>query len=278
MEKKYIGFPMKDGCHVNGANMGIEVLKKNTNIDIIIDVNENDNDILGVSKYDNMLAKSVSDVIKNGCMPIILGGDHSLAMGSIAGSSENYELGVIWFDTHPDCNTNETTETFNIHGYPLAASMGFGMDTFTKLYNDNVKVDYHNVVMFGIDDIDEAEKILIEKYNIRNYPLEMINEKGIDFCINDAINYLNERVKNIHLSFDIDVIKTEDCPGVNVPNRWNRGINKTDALKAVNSFYNNLNIVSMDIVEYNPLTDIDNKSLNIVLDTIKIIENKTNQY
>ena len=169
MKKKYyIGFPMKDGCHVDGANMGIDILKDKIKFDKIIDIDKCSNDLECVIKYDELLALEVDNAIKNDYMPIVIGGDHSLAIGSIAGVSKNYKIGVIWIDTHPDSNTNKTTTTFHIHGYPLGASMGFGQDELTNLYFDGVKVKSENVVMFGIDDIDDPEMELIEGY-IRKY-------------------------------------------------------------------------------------------------------------
>lgn len=273
MNYTYIGFPIKDGCHVNGADMGIKLLSKYVKINKIIDIDKDKNDLNNIVSSDIKLAKEVNNTIKNNNIPVILGGDHSLSIGSIAASSQDEEIGVIWFDTHPDSNTHKTTLTHNIHGYPLAASMGFGLKKLTNLYTNNTKINYQNVVMFGIDDIDEAEKELISKYDIKNYSLSFIKERGIDYCINDAIKYLNNRVNKIHLSFDIDSINKKECPGVNVANKLNRGLSKHEALKAFETFVKNLNIKSIDIVEYNPITDIDNKSLNIVLDAIKILEN-----
>ena len=272
--KYYIGFPMKDGCHVDGANMGIDILKDKIKFDKIIDIDKCSNDLECVIKYDELLALEVDNAIKNGYMPIVIGGDHSLAIGSIAGVSENYEIGVIWIDTHPDSNTNETTTTFHIHGYPLGASMGFGQGELTNLYFKGTKVKFENVVMFGIDDIDKPEKDLIDKYSIKYFSYSDIEKNGIDYCINETIKYLKDKVDYIHISFDIDVITTKDSPGVSVPNRWDNGLRKSDALKTVESFLKNLNVVSMDVVEYNPLTDEDNKSLNIVLDTINILNKK----
>lgn len=272
MKTRYIGFPIKDGCHVNGADEGIKIINDNYNLNKIISIEVKENDLDTVIHNDSNLAKEVDETLKKEMFPVTIGGDHSLAIGSIAGSSINNDnLGVIWLDTHPDINTNETTTTFNIHGYPLAASMGFGLKELTNLYKENTKVNYENVVLFGINDIDRSEQELIKKYNIKNFTLNDIQIKGIDYCINETINYLKNRTNNVHLSFDIDSISTKECPGVNVPNRWNNGITKNDAFKSIKSFLNNLNIVSMDIVEYNPLTDKDNASLNIVLDTIKII-------
>lgn len=272
---KLIGFPMIDGCHVKGANKGISVINDNIKLDTIINIEEKENDYDTVVEYDTMLAKVVDETIKQGEIPITIGGDHSLAMGSIAGSAKNYnDLGVIWFDTHPDMNTTDTTTTFHIHGYPLAATMGFGEDKYTKLYFDETKVDYKNVVLFGINDIDDPEEELIKKYNVKAIYLKDIEEKGLDTCLQEALDYINTRTKNIHLSFDIDCITTRDCPGVNVPNRWNNGITKEQAFKTLNTFLDNLNIVSMDIVEYNPLTDINNKSLNIFLESINLAKEK----
>lgn len=264
---------MKEGCHVNGADKGITVLKDKIEIDNIIDIDIYDNDLETVINGDLKLAKCVSDYQKDGYLPITLGGDHSLAIGSIAGSASNNDnLGVIWLDTHPDSNTDKTTQTHNIHGYPLAASMGFGMEELTNLFENKTKVNYENVVMFAINDIDEPEQELIDKYNIKHFTLNDINEKGIDYCIDETIKYLESKTNKIHLSFDIDSINDNECPGVNVPNRWNKGIKKEEALKAIKEFYNRLNLVSIDIVEYNPLTDKNNKSLNIVLDAIDILK------
>ncbi len=273
MKIKLIGFPMKEGCHVDGCDMGINAINDNCKLDEIININVLDKDLDTVVKYDTELAKIVDETIKNNIIPITVGGDHSLAIGSIAGSAKNYDdLGVIWLDTHPDINTDKTTTTFHIHGYPLAASMGFGQDELTKLYFDKTKVKYENVVLFGINDIDEPEQELINKYNIKNFTLDDINTKGIDTCLKEAIEYLNFKTKNIHLSFDIDSISTKECPGVNIPNKWNNGITYKEAQEAIKEFTSKLNIVSMDIVEYNPLTDSNNKSLNIVLDTINYIK------
>lgn len=273
MKPIYIGFPIKDGCHVNGANEGIKKINKNYSLNKIISIEEKEKDLDTIIYYDTLLAKEVNKLQKNNMFPVTIGGDHSLAIGSIAGSSTNNDnLGVIWLDTHPDINTFETTTTFNIHGYPLAASMGFGLNELINLYNNNVKVKYENVVLFGINDIDEPEMKLIDKLNIKYFTLDDIKANGIDFCISETINYLKSKTNNVHLSFDIDSISTKECPGVNVPNRWNNGITSEKAFKSIESFLNNLNIVSMDIVEYNPLNDIDNKSLNIVLDSIRIID------
>lgn len=273
MKVKLIGFPMKEGCHVEGCDMGINIINDNCKLDEIINIKPLDKDLDTIVKYNNELAKVVDETIQNNLIPISIGGDHSLAIGTISGSAKNYEnLGVIWLDTHPDINTNKTTTTFHIHGYPLAASMGFGQEELTKLYFDKTKVNYENVVLFAINDIDDAEQKLIDKYNIKNFTLDDIKTKGINTCLKEAIDYLNAKTKNIHLSFDIDSINTKECPGVNIPNRWNNGLTYKEAQEAIKQFTKKLNIVSMDIVEYNPLTDINNLSLNIVLDTINYIK------
>ncbi len=277
MNIKFIGFPIKDGCHVNGADKGINVIKNYIPFEKIINIKKYNTDLETIVKNDLTLAQYISNLQKQNFLPITIGGDHSLTMGSIAGSAENNNnLGVIWLDTHPDINTHKTTTTYNIHGYPLAASMGFGLKDLTDLYINKTKVNYENVVLFGINDIDEPEQKLINEYNIKCFTLENINKYGIEKCITEAINYLKERTNNIHLSFDLDAINYSECPGVNVPNRWKKGIKEKDALLAVKSFLKNLNIVSMDIVEYNPLNDINDKTLNIVLETKEVIDFSNN--
>lgn len=271
--KKYIGMPIKDGCQVIGADKGIDVINKNYKLDEIINVEEKNSDLQTIVNADNLLADVVYSSLCNSYFPVTIGGDHSLAIGSISGSSKyNNNLGVIWLDTHPDINTIDTTTTFHIHGYPLASLMGFGQKELTNLYYDGTKINYENVVLFGINDIDKPEQELIDKFNIKAYPLTMIKEKGLTYCLNDAINYLKSRTDKIHLSFDIDVINPISCPGVNVPNNYNNGLQKEEALLCEREFLSKLNIVSMDIVEYNPTTDTDNKSLNIVLEAINIVD------
>lgn len=276
MKNMFIGVPIKDGCHVLGADKGIKVINDNYKLDKVIDVIKDDSDIKVVTDTCETLASEVFNALNDNMFPISVGGDHSLAMGSIAGSAKyNDNLGVIWFDTHPDINTTSTTVTYHIHGYPLAASMGFGSDEFVNIYYPGTKVKYENVILFGINDIDNPEQELIDKYNIKCFTLDYIENNGYEKSINEAIEYLNSKTDKIHLSFDIDSINKEECPGVSVPNNYNKGLKLNESLNAIDRFLKELNIVSMDLVEYNPLRDIDNKSLNIVLDTIKIInENK----
>lgn len=272
MKNVYIGVPLKDGCHVDGADKGISVINDNYKLNKILNIQKYDKDIETVINACESLASNVYNSLCDGDFPISIGGDHSLAIGSIAGSSKyNDNLGVIWFDTHPDINTIDTTVTYHIHGYPLAASMGFGQDNLTKLFFDKTKVKHENVVLFGINDIDIPEQELIDRYNIKCYTLDDINKLGYEKCVNDAIKYLNSKTDRIHLSFDIDSINPFECPGVSVPNNYNKGLNKKDALYSIERFLKELNIVSMDVVEYNPLNDINNKSLNIVIETINLI-------
>ena len=116
MNRKYIGFAMKDGCHVKGADKGIEVINKHFKINKIIEIEKKDTDLETVIVNDLKLANSVNEIQNNNELPITLGGDHSLAIGSIAGSAKNNKnLGVIWIDTHPDSNTNKTTTTFGTY-------------------------------------------------------------------------------------------------------------------------------------------------------------------
>ena len=269
MKLKYIGFPIKDGCHKDGADKGIDKLKSIIHFDEIINIEEKPDDLDTVIHNDLRLASIVDKYQLEGFIPVTVGGDHSLAIGSIAGSASNNDIAVIWLDTHPDSNTNKTTVTFNLHGYPLAASMGFGQKELTNLYQEKTKVNYKDVVMFAIDDIDKPEEDLIDKYNIKNFKLDDIKSKTLDKCIEETIEYLKD--KKVHISFDIDSIIYDDSPGVNVKNNYGRGISKEDALKAFKEFNEKLNVVSIDIVEYNPLNDIDDKSKNIVLDAINII-------
>lgn len=277
MEKyKLIGVPIKYGCNIEGADKGIDIIKQHIDFDYIIDIptfeeeeNIKSHNIKKVTKVCNDLAKVVDDTIKEGFIPITIGGDHSLAIGSIAGSSSNYDINLIWVDTHTDINTHESTLTGRIHGFPVASSFGLGPDELVNVYYKGKKVDKENITLFGTDDIDELEYKIIKENNIENILFDDIVTKGLDYYL----DYLTSKFKDkkIHLSFDLDCMSPIDYSAISTPNHLNKGFTTKEAYKIIETILK-LDIVAIDIVEYNPYNDKNNECLNILLNIIDKIK------
>lgn len=277
--KKYkiIGVPLKYGCEIEGADKGIEVIAKHINFDYIIDIPDFEepdcktHNIQKVTKVCTDLANTVDKVIKEGFIPITIGGDHSLAIGSIAGSSNNHELNLLWIDTHPDINTDETTISGRIHGLPVACSIGLGPDELVNINHKGNKIDKSDVLLFGINDIDDLELEIIKDNNVDNVTYKQIRGSNLD----NYLNYLTEKLKNkkVHVSFDLDCMHPDLFTAVNVPNRFDNGFTVDEAYQILETVLK-LDIASIDVVEYNPYNDHNNYCLNILLNIInKITEN-----
>lgn len=283
-----IGVPMKYGCFLDGADMAFESTrdiyeKKFDNI------KEIDNHVKDSSEYKegsklkyesavkeitNRLYNEVSKSLSNGNFPLTIGGDHSTAIGSVSASLEHYkdDVSVIWFDAHTDIHTDETTPSGNIHGIPLSVCIGRCRDD--KLNISKYKLDPENLYYIGIRSYEKEEIEYVEKENITKYSDVDVIEKGIEKVVDEISSKV--KTKNVHLSFDLDVLNDDEFPAVNVLLHKTyvsgNGLNFDIVNKGLKLLFEKLNIVSMDIVEYNPLLDKDlecKKKIEILVDTIK---------
>ena len=216
------------------------------------------------------LAAKVSDSIEKQCFPLILGGDHSIAMGTLAGVAKHYKnVGVIWYDAHADMNTPETSPSGNIHGMPLAASMGIGHPALTSIGGYKGKVKPENIVLIGIRDIDPGEKALIERKNIKVYTAEDVKSLGMDEVIKQTLAYLSKRCDGIHLSFDLDGIDPQEVPGVGTPVA--DGISYSESARAIELLGCSNALISAEFVEFNPLLDKDDVTARAVANLIGVL-------
>lgn len=200
------------------------------------------------------------------CFPLIIGGDHSISIGSISAISEKYEdLGVIWYDAHLDMNTDKTTPSGNIHGMSLAVLLGYGANSLVSLVKK--KIDPRRVVVIGAHSMDEGEKEFVKKHKIRVFPMKEIKEKGINEVIEEALVYLQSVTKHIHLSFDIDSLDPQFCPGTGVPVLG--GLSVEETLSAFTLLRESNLVIGMDVVEINPLLDKDNLTSKVAITLIK---------
>ncbi len=220
----------------------------------------------GEGKYPNMkyleevmtvsrsLQERVANAIRGGRLPIILGGDHSVAMGSIAGASSIYgseDLAVIYVDGHTDINTEKTTETGFLHGMPLAAAMGLCDDALTV--GKKVNLCGKNTYIIGARSIDEGEYPTIRGQGVTLYTADDVRQMGMDAVIGKVLSDISASV--IHLSFDVDVLDETVFPatGYQMPN----GLGFTDAEKVLAACFATRKVISFDVVEYNPTLDPD---------------------
>ena len=218
-----------------------------------------------VARVNEQLAQVVSRVKREGRFPLVIGGDHSLGIGSLAGLSSTVEnLGVIWFDAHTDVNTPETSPSGNIHGMALAASLGEGHERLIHLYQEGPKVKPENVVIIGTREADPEEKEFIRRMGIQTYTMHEIDRYGMAEVMERAINYLREqRVEDVHLSLDIDVIDPLYAPGVGTYSPG--GISYREAHLAMELLQQSQLITSTEIVEVNPILDEKNKTADVAV-------------
>lgn len=205
-----------------------------------------------------LIAEKVHEVMKNNHFPLILGGDHSIAIGTIAGVQPSYpNLGVIWYDAHADLNNEDTSPSGNIHGMSLAVNLGIGHPKLTSIRNGEVKVKPDNVVIIGARSIDEGERELIKEKGIKVFTADDVERKGIDSVINESMDYLSE-TDGIHLSFDVDALDPLYTPGTGTPVAG--GLSMRESLYALRLFHESKRITSAEFVEVNPLLDDQNKT------------------
>ncbi|HHD6478035.1 TPA: arginase [Staphylococcus aureus] len=213
------------------------------NYDEIIDVNQK-------------LNKEVSASIENNRFPLVLGGDHSIAVGSVSAISKHYNnLGVIWYDAHGDLNIPEESPSGNIHGMPLRILTGEGPKELLELNSNVIKPE--NIVLIGMRDLDKGERQFIKDHNIKTFTMSDIDKLGIKEVIENTIEYLKSRnVDGVHLSLDVDALDQLETPGTGT--RVLGGLSYRESHFALELLHQSHLISSMDLVEVNPLIDSNN--------------------
>lgn len=209
------------------------------------------------------LADNVEKQVGSGMFPLVLGGDHAQAMGTISGLTRHYKargekLGVFWVDAHADMNTPDTSPSGNIHGMPLAAMLGYGCEELVKLAGDEPALDAENVVIFGARDVDPTEVELVEKTGVRVYTMSEIDYRGMRTCLDEAMEIVTSGTCGVHLSFDLDGVNPEDAPGVGTPVPG--GLTLRESHLICETLAKSEKLVGMEMVELNPTLDTRNKT------------------
>jgi arginase len=194
---------------------------------------------------------------------LVLGGDHSIAAGSISGVAAHYRkekksIGCIWLDAHSDMNTPETSPSGNVHGMPLSAIMGYGTEELHDLFGFKPKIEPQNVALVGVRDLDSHEKKFIKKLGVKAFTMREIDERGMREVMSDALKYAMDDTDGIAVSLDMDFVDPSDAPGVGTPVRG--GATYREAHLAMEMIADSEAMVSMEIVEINPVIDEHNRT------------------
>lgn len=211
------------------------------------------------------LANKVEEVLKNERFPLVFGGDHSIAIGTLAGLATTFKnLGVIWYDAHADMNTAETSPSGNIHGMPLAASMGIGHERLVNLHHEGQKVKPENVVIIGARSVDPGERELIKELGMKVFTMHEIDRYGMTHVMNETIQHFkNQKVDGLHLSLDLDGLDPQDTPGVGTPIPG--GISYRETHLAMEILQQSGMVTSAEFVEVNPILDEKNKTADVAV-------------
>jgi arginase len=214
-------------------------------------------------------ADAVLKALEAGEIPISLGGDHSMAAGTVSGVSEfyrrrNQRIGLIWLDAHSDINTPETSPSGNVHGMPVAALMGMGPSELCNIYGFCPKLAPENCVIVGVRDIDATERENVRRAGIRVFTMRDIDERGLRSVMEEALQLAGRGTVGYHVSLDMDWIDPEDAPGVGTPVRG--GATYREAHLAMEIIADYGRMLSFEIVEVNPVIDEHNRTADLAVE------------
>jgi len=268
-----IGVPLDLGVKELGLKLGPDAIREAKIIEVCrylgIDVRDrgnieistahatdNDYHIGAITQCCNDLASMVGESLQCGRTPICLGGDHSLAIGSIAGVASNLgRVGCIWIDAHPDANTPETSPSGNIHGMPVATILGYGPESLVNVGMTGASLGCKDLILLGTRDIDEGEANFIDEHNIRMFTIFDVLEQGLSRVVNEMISQVCNETRNVHVSLDLDTLKEEVAPGVSMVSKC--GFDMREATYICRRLASECNITSIDVVGLNPVRDKD---------------------
>ncbi len=285
-----IGVPSDLGANLRGANMGpasLRIANLKTKIeqqgytvtdlgDLHVPIRESlpetvqrNHFLEPIADLCSSLATITEGILDRSHIPLTIGGDHSVAIGSISGVIRHFHkrdehIGLIWVDAHADVNTPHTSPTGNVHGMPLAVLMGQGHDVLTSISPQKLRPE--NTVLIGIRNIDDEEKRVLRESGIRYFSMRDIDEKGMFAVMREAIAFASKGTAGIHVSFDIDGIDPRYAPGVSTP--VSGGLTLREAHLCLEMLSETQKLTSMDFVELNPFTDVGAQSANVTVDFI----------
>jgi len=218
-----------------------------------------------------LTAKAVERACAEGKAPLVLGGDHSAAVGTVSGLSRHYrsqrqKVGLIWIDAHADMNTPETSASGNVHGMPLACCIGMGPRELTRIYGYAPKVLPSNIALVGVREVDQLEKPHVRASGVRAFTMRDIDERGLPAVMEEAIRIASRDTAGFHVSLDMDSVDPGEAPGVGTPVRG--GLTYREAHLAMELICDSRRMTSMEVVEVNPVIDVSNRTAALAVELI----------
>lgn len=209
------------------------------------------------------LGEMVMRSATEGKMPLVLGGDHSVAIGTVAGMSEYHrrsgaKIGLVWIDAHADMNTPQSSPSGNVHGMPLACCIGQGPRELTHIFGWAPKVEPRNVALIGLRSVDEIERLNVKGMGVNAFTMRDIDERGLRTVMAEALAKACQGTAGFHLSFDMDSVDPSEAPGVGTPVKG--GITYREAHLAMEIICDTRSMLSMEVVEVNPVIDEVNRT------------------
>jgi len=217
------------------------------------------------------LSTKVGRIMDEGAIPVVIGGDHSMAIGTVAGVAGHFRrrgeaIGLIWVDAHADMNTPETSPSGNIHGMPLGALLGFGAPELTELGGFSPKVRPENAALIGIREVDDGEREIVLRSGIHYYEMMKVDARGMGSVIQEAVELASRGTAGIHLSFDMDAVDPDYAPGVGTPVPGGLSLRESHLLMEVVADTGRL--VSLEMAELNPIHDNANATGQLLCDLV----------
>lgn len=224
-----------------------------------------------------LLRDRVGEALSAGTLPVVLGGDHSVAMGTIAGLSRHFaarreKIGLVWFDAHADANTAETSPSGNIHGMPFAVALGHGDPRLTSLAGVTPMVEPPHAALVGIRDVDPAERATVRSSGVGAFTMRDIDERGMRSVVEEAIRRATTGTAGVHVSFDLDGIDPDFAPGVGTPSPG--GLSYREAHLAMEMLADTGKVVSAELVEVNPILDQRNGTAALAVELLSSLLGK----
>jgi arginase len=224
-----------------------------------------------IAEASEELAQMVEAALAEGAIPVVLGGDHSIAVGSVAGVSSYYrkqgqKIGIVWLDAHSDVNTPDSSPSGNIHGMPLAALLGRGAKELTHIAGFAPKVLPENTVIIGARSVDPGERKLLRELNIRVITMSELDERGMATVMKEAVDIASNDTIGFHVTMDMDFIDPFYAPGVGTPERG--GATYRESHLAMEKLADSGKVLSVEITEVNPLFDTSNQTATLAVELI----------
>ena len=225
-----------------------------------------------IARASAIIARKVERIMNLNHFPLVLGGDHSIAVGTISGIAsfaqrQGKKLGLLWIDAHGDINTPETSPSGNIHGMPLAAVLGFGAGELTSIGGSSPKVDPANVALVGIRSLDAGEKKRLKENGVQVHTMSDIDRHGVHRIMKKALARVTDNTDFVHLSFDLDAVDPTVAPGVGTPVKG--GLDYREAHLIMEVVADAGVMTSLELVEVNPILDQGNASAAFAVELVQ---------